>query len=159
MATNSTLTDGRSGSVVRGFRKVKHGMAHSRSNPSDVMQRILPEDLFLGLLCLDRKRAERSGKKLALLLLDAEDAEPTGRKAQILEGVIRAANVARRETDPAGWYKQNAILGIIFTELGPVDAATAINKLSDKVREALVANLKAEDLEHVYLTVHVFADD
>jgi exopolysaccharide biosynthesis polyprenyl glycosylphosphotransferase len=124
-----------------------------------MMQRILPEDLFLGMLCLDRKRAERSGKKLALLLLDAEDAEPTGRKAQILEGVIKAANVARRETDPAGWYKQNAVLGIIFTELGPVDATTAINKLSDKVREALVANLRPEDLQYVYLTVHVFADD
>jgi exopolysaccharide biosynthesis polyprenyl glycosylphosphotransferase len=159
MATNSKLTDERPRSVVRDIRKVKHGVAHSRSKPSDMMQRILPEDLFLGMLCLDRKRAERSGKKLALLLLDAEDAEPTGRKAQILDGVIKAANVARRETDPAGWYKQNAVLGIIFTELGPVDATTAINKLSDKVREALVANLKPEDLAYVYLTVHVFADD
>src|ERR1700733_8565742 len=159
MATNSKLTDDRPRSIVRDIRKVKHVTAHSRSNPSDMMQRILPEDLFLGMLCLDRKRAERSGKKLALLLLDAEDAESTGRKAQILEGVIKAANVARRETDPAGWYKQNAVLGIIFTELGPVDATTAINKLSDKVREALVANLKPEDLAYAYLTVHVFADD
>ena len=128
-------------------------------NPSDVMQRILPEDLFLGMLCLDRKRAERSGKKLILLLLDAEDAEKTGRKAKILESVIKAANVARRETDPAGWYKQGAILGIIFTELGPMDAATAVNKLSDKVREALVLNLNTEDLKYVYLSIHVFADD
>ena len=123
------------------------------------MQQILPEDLFLGMLCLDRKRAERSGKKMALLLLDAEDAETVGRKAEILKGIVKAANVARRETDPAGWYKQDAVLGIIFTELGLVDSATAINKLSDKVREALVLNLKAEDLKHVYLTIHVFADD
>jgi lipopolysaccharide/colanic/teichoic acid biosynthesis glycosyltransferase len=123
------------------------------------MQRILPEELFLGMLCLDRKRAERSGKKLALLLLDAEGAETTGRKAEILEGVVKAVSVARRETDPAGWYKQNAILGIIFTEIGPIDGATAINKLSDKVREALVSNLKAEDLKHVYLTIHIFAED
>lgn len=159
MATNSKLTDEKPRSIVRDIRKVKHGMAHSRSNPSDLMQRILPEELFLGMLCLDRKRAERSGKKLALLLLDAEDAEATGRKAQILDGIVKAANVARRETDPAGWYKQGTVLGIIFTELGPIDASTVINKLSDKVRAALVANLKVEDLQYVYLTVHVFADD
>jgi exopolysaccharide biosynthesis polyprenyl glycosylphosphotransferase len=134
-------------------------MAQPPLNPSDVMQRILPEDLFLGMLCLDRKRAERSGKKLVLVLLDADDAEKTGRKAEILEGVIKAANVARRETDPAGWYKQNSILGIIFTDLGTVDAATTINILSEKVREALVLNLNDEDLKHIYLSIHVFADD
>jgi exopolysaccharide biosynthesis polyprenyl glycosylphosphotransferase len=159
MATNPNLAEGRTRQFSREARNQKQDTAYSRSNPSDVMQRILPEDLFLGLLCLDRKRAERSGKKLALLLLDAEDAEKTGRKAKILDGVIKAANIARRETDPAGWYKQNAILGIIFTELGTVEASTAINKLSDKVRQALVANLSAEDLKYVFLTIHVFADD
>ena len=130
-----------------------------RSNPSDVMQRILPEELFLGMLCLDRKRAERSGKRLVLLLLDAQGAERTGRKIEILEGMVRAANAARRETDPAGWYKQNDVLGIIFTELGPLDAPAAILKLSDKVREALLLNLSAEDFSYVYLSIHVFADD
>jgi lipopolysaccharide/colanic/teichoic acid biosynthesis glycosyltransferase len=159
METNSKTSEGRTKPFPREIRKVKREMHHPRSNPSDVMQQILPEDLFLGMLCLDRKRAERSGKKLALILLDAEDAGATGRKAEILNGLIKAANVARRETDPAGWYKQNAILGIIFTELGPIDAGTAINKLSDKVREGLVLNLKPEDLKHVYLTIHVFADD
>ena len=159
MATNSKLTDDRPGTVSRSFRKVKHGVAHPRSNPSDVLQQILPEQLFLGMLCLDRKRAERSGKKLVLLLLDAESAETVGRKAAILEGVVKAANMARRETDPAGWYKQDAVLGIIFTELGPLDSASAINKLSDKVREALVLNLKPSDLKHVFLSIHVFADD
>jgi exopolysaccharide biosynthesis polyprenyl glycosylphosphotransferase len=159
METNSKPSEEKTRPFPRDIRKIKRGTQHPRSNPSDVMQQILPEDLFLGMLCLDRKRAERSGKKLALILLDAEDAGTTGRKAEILNGLIKAANVARRETDPAGWYKHNAILGIIFTELGPIDAATAINKLSDKVREALVLNLKPEDLKHVYLTIHVFADD
>jgi lipopolysaccharide/colanic/teichoic acid biosynthesis glycosyltransferase len=123
------------------------------------MQRILPEELFLGMLCLDRKRAERSGKKLLLLLLDAEDAEKTGRKAQILDGAVKAAKAARRETDPAGWYRQNAILGIIFTELEAVGAETTICKLQRKVQEALALHLSAEDLKYVYLSIHVFGDD
>ena len=123
------------------------------------MQRILPEDLFLGMLCLERKRAERSGKKLVLVLLDAEDAEKTGRRNQILDGVIKAAKAARRETDPSGWYKQNSVLGIIFTELGAVDTDMTIRMLVDKVREALALNLSAGDFKYVFLSIHVFGDD
>src|ERR1700747_1579995 len=85
--------------------------------PSDLMRRILPEDLFLGMLCFERKRAERSGKKFFLLLLDAQDTVETDRQASVLQGIIKAASATRRETDPAGWYQHEVILGIIFTEL------------------------------------------
>ncbi len=123
------------------------------------MQKILAEEIFLGMLCLDRKRAERSGKKLLLLLLDAEDAIKADRKAQILRGVVKAVNMARRETDPAGWYKKDLVLGIIFTEIETLDGETTANRLADKVREALVLHLTPADLSHVHLTMHVFGDD
>jgi len=123
------------------------------------MLKVLPEDLFLGLLCLERKRAERSSKKLILLLLDAEDAAESGRKAQVLKGVIKASETARRETDPAGWYKDKSILGIIFTELGTLDDALTCDKLLEKVHKALVVNLTAEDLDRVHVSLHVFAND
>ena len=129
-------------------------------NPSDVMQRILPEDLFFGLLCLDRKRAERSGKKLALLLLDAEDAEKTGRRVEILgrndQGRQRCPS--GRQTRPAG-TSRTPFWGLFSQNWSPVEASTAINKLPDNVREALALNLSAEDLKYVYLIIHVFADD
>lgn len=129
-----------------------------KHNPSDFMQQALPEDLFLGMLCLERKRAERSGKKFLLLLLDAEDAAEAGRQAEVLKGVIRVADRARRETDPAGWYKDSAILGIIFTEIGALgDAATTIGRLLKKVHEALLAEL-GTDLKLVHVSVHVFPD-
>jgi len=123
------------------------------------MQMILSEELFLGMLCLDRKRAERSGKKLVLVLLNAEDVHKSDRKAVVLEGVIRAANSARRETDLAGWYKQDSILGIIFGELDATGVERTISKVTEKVREALALNLSAEDFKHIYLSVHVFGDD
>jgi exopolysaccharide biosynthesis polyprenyl glycosylphosphotransferase len=128
-------------------------------NPSDVMQRILPEDLFLGMLCLDRKRAERSGKKLLLMLLDAEDAAEQEHKAEILKGVARAVDVARRDTDPAGWYKSNCVLGIIFTDLGTLDERATINKLLDKMHHALITHLTPEDFDLVHVSIHTFADD
>ncbi|HEV7967679.1 MAG TPA: exopolysaccharide biosynthesis polyprenyl glycosylphosphotransferase [Candidatus Acidoferrales bacterium] len=127
--------------------------------PSDFMQGILPEEIFLGILCLERKRAERSNKKFLLLLLDADDATKIGRHGEILSGVTKAADAARRNTDPAGWYKSNAILGIIFTELGALDDAETVNRLLDRIRESLLAHLSPEDAKYVDVSAHIFADE
>jgi hypothetical protein len=81
METNSKVVSGKAKSFSREVRNSQYDVTRLSLNPTDVMQRILSEELFLGMLCLDRKRAERSGKKLVLLLLDAESAEKSGRKA------------------------------------------------------------------------------
>jgi exopolysaccharide biosynthesis polyprenyl glycosylphosphotransferase len=137
----------------------KRILARPAINPSDSMQGILSENLFLGMLCLERKRAERSRKKFLLLLIDAEDAGKSKRKPEILKGVIRAADAARRDTDPAGWYKHNAVLGIIFTELGALDDAATVKKLLEKVHDSLALQLNTEDRQQVHVSVHVFADE
>ena len=69
-------------------------------NVSDLMQLILPEDLFLGILCLERKRAERHSRKFVLVLVDAEGIKPKKGRGRDVKGLVRAANEARRETDP-----------------------------------------------------------
>jgi exopolysaccharide biosynthesis polyprenyl glycosylphosphotransferase len=103
-------------------------------NPSGLMQSILPEELFLGILCLERKRAERSRKKFLLALIDAEDAIATERRSEVLAGVVSAADASRRETDPAGWYEE-------------------------KVHGALAAHLNPQDLKLVGVSVHIFGGD
>jgi lipopolysaccharide/colanic/teichoic acid biosynthesis glycosyltransferase len=159
MATNPNPATPEVRTITSGNRRLRQIVARPSLNPSDMMQKILSEEIFLGMLCLDRKRAERSGKRLLLLLLDAEDATKNGRKAEVLKGLVRAANAARRETDPAGWYAHDSVLGIIFTEIEALDGQATINKLVDKVREALVLNLAPVDLSHVHLTTHVFGGD
>lgn len=127
--------------------------------PADLTLEILPEELFLGILCLERKRAERSRKKFLLLLVDAEDAIRTDRKSEILAGIVKATDTARRETDPAGWYKERAILGIIFTELGTAENSAAIRRLHEKMYGALAAQLTSKDLELVSISIHAFGSD
>lgn len=145
-------------SIISSNHKSKRLVARPSVDPSDMMRSILPEELFLGMLCLDRKRAERSGRKLFLVLLDAEDAVKSGGQ-EILRRVAKAADAARRETDPAGWYKQNCVLGIIFAEFGSPDDQVTTSKLVHRIREALVLHLTPEDLRQVHLTIHVFGDD
>src|SRR5579864_1104564 len=125
---------------------------------ADYLQGILPEDIFLGLLCLERKRAERSSKKFLLLLLDAEDARVIGRHAEIMSCVIKAVDGARRNTDPAGWYKSNSILGIVFTELGAMDDTATIQRLLDRIQETLLAHLSPDEAKYVDISAHIFAD-
>lgn len=126
---------------------------------SDLMQDILPEDLFLGILSLERKRAERSNRRFLLLLLGVGDNAESGRYPEIVKGLIKAANEARRETDPAGWYEQDSTLGIIFTELGLQDDSEVTKKLLAKVNQLLAVHLSPDDLRRVRVAAHIFSDE
>ena len=126
-----------------------------RRSPAGLMQQVLPEELFVGMLCLERKKAERSQKKLLLVLLDATDAFQGPRHREVRSGLVRAVDSARRETDIAGWYQENRILGTVFTEIGDLDAA-AVETVVGKVRDALSAELSPEDVKRVHMSVHIF---
>jgi lipopolysaccharide/colanic/teichoic acid biosynthesis glycosyltransferase len=130
-----------------------------RSDPLDFTRHILPEELFLGMLCLERKRAERSGTKFALILLDARPATETGIGTNIFGRIFKAVDAARRETDMAGWYKEDAILGVIFTELGEFPESATSEMLRRKINERLAAELTPQELQLVHVSLHIFDDD
>src|SRR5579872_2972455 len=134
-------------------------MPRPASNPLDFTRNILPEDIFLGMLCLERKRAERSGDKFTLILLDARQALNTASAHDVLRRVTKAADKARRDTDIAGWYKDHAVLGIIFTELRDTEESGTNETLRNKIQRSLAAELTAEELELVHVSLHTFADD
>src|SRR5215831_15714757 len=75
----------------------------------------LAENIFQSMLTLERRRAERSRKPFVLMLLDAMDEE--GSATSLLASAARVASNNSRETDVVGWYKNGAILGVIFTEV------------------------------------------
>jgi lipopolysaccharide/colanic/teichoic acid biosynthesis glycosyltransferase len=127
-------------------------------HPSDLTQRILPQDLFLSMLCFERKRAERSGKKFFLMLLDVNEAAGTPKLPGLLKGIVKVATAARRETDLAGWYKENEVLGIIFTELGEFHEETIVLTLLERVRAGCVLELGETDAKLVHVSMHTFGE-
>jgi exopolysaccharide biosynthesis polyprenyl glycosylphosphotransferase len=131
----------------------------TKPNPFDLTRLILSEQLFLGMLCLERKRAERSENKFTLILVDARAAIEADPKAGILRRVVKAVDGARRETDLAGWYKEGAILGVIFTELGDLPEAEVNQRLRDKICASLAVELTKQELQLIDVTMHVFDDD
>ncbi len=86
------------------------------------------EELFATLLMLERKRCERSGERFALALFDVSAVKDPSS--------IRDALCSRlRETDLAGWYRENEVIGAIFTTLNGVALDTVRTTLHAKIQE------------------------
>jgi lipopolysaccharide/colanic/teichoic acid biosynthesis glycosyltransferase len=119
----------------------------------------MPEPVFHRALCLERKRAERSGKRFVLMLLEAGHALARGGDGvAVPDKVVSVILSSIRDTDIAGWHSANNVLGIIFTELGTADQQLVLTVLRAKVTAALKAALPAEDLKDVRVSFHCFPE-
>jgi len=111
------------------------------------------------MLALERRRAERSRQPFVLMLLDtsAVDAEKRGsvlfaRLASVVAGAIR-------ESDLIGWYEEEAVLAVIFTEVSTDENYSVTEVLTTKVVNTLQENLEQAILRKLTLSVHVFPEN
>src|SRR5512134_3072884 len=77
---------------------------------------LLPPDLFMRMLCLERRRSDRSGRRFVLMLLDPGNLLTLG-KQPVVPRLFQAVAQSVRDTDLKGWYNDGTI-GVIFTEVG-----------------------------------------
>ncbi|MGO9642771.1 MAG: sugar transferase [Candidatus Acidiferrales bacterium] len=118
---------------------------------------ILSEDRFHSMLTLERRRAERSRKLFVLVLLDAY--QENGSSARTLnEAVTGIANVMR-ETDLIGWYRQDVMAGVIFTEVGDENKGAVLETLRTKIRTTLVETLGGDRAGRIAVSLHVFPEE
>jgi lipopolysaccharide/colanic/teichoic acid biosynthesis glycosyltransferase len=118
---------------------------------------VLPRWLFMKMLCLERNRAERAGRRLVLMLVESQllkHANQTGASEKIQCALSRAT----RETDIKGWYRDGAVIGVIFTEI-PLAETSIVEILSRKMRHALHDALGAQLVSEVALSFHLFPDN
>jgi lipopolysaccharide/colanic/teichoic acid biosynthesis glycosyltransferase len=157
-------------SYDRSFKKQPasaNGNGAGRSGPVEIPARdgfshstILPEAIFLKMLCLERKRTERSRRPFILMLLDAAGLLKGGHREDALGKVIGALSRSTRETDITGWYRDSAVIGVVFTEIGVnPDGKLVTNALLGKVQNALSGALSIEQIDQVSLSFHVFPED
>jgi lipopolysaccharide/colanic/teichoic acid biosynthesis glycosyltransferase len=118
----------------------------------------LDQELFTTMLRLERKRTERSQRRFVLMLLEASDLVKADEKQDAFDKVIAALSHSIRETDIKGWYKDNAVIGVIFTEVGAAEGKSIASALLTKVTNALGTTLKIEQINEVKLSFHVFPE-
>jgi lipopolysaccharide/colanic/teichoic acid biosynthesis glycosyltransferase len=111
---------------------------------------------FTKILCLERKRTDRSQRPFLLLLLELELRLRDGQqwRRHLITNVIQVLQSCARQTDVIGWYKHNAVIGVIFTELHHNERA--IDKILERVNTALQARLTPDQINAVTLSIHVY---
>jgi lipopolysaccharide/colanic/teichoic acid biosynthesis glycosyltransferase len=135
--------------------KAKRGAGERLENHSG----LLPEPMFLRALCLERKRAERSRNLLVLMLLVLAKPFQNGNGDNVVNKIVSGLFSSVRDTDIAGWYKEDSTLGVIFLELGGADKKSILRALRAKVTASLQSTLDTEELNHIRISFYCFPDD
>jgi lipopolysaccharide/colanic/teichoic acid biosynthesis glycosyltransferase len=120
---------------------------------------ILSEEYFHKMICVERKRAERSGKPFLLMLLDTGRVLPSQKNGKVLQNVLAALALSTRDTDLTGWYKGNAVVGIMFTEIAVDLKKSILATMLLRVSSALRDCLTLEQFSQISISFHLFPED
>ena len=121
---------------------------------------ILSEEAFQRVISLERHRSERSHKSFLMMLLDMGDSEPSSEaRSKYLCKLISALSAATRDTDIAGWYRNDCVLGVMFTEISLEDRGSIVSTMIARLSDILRSHLSSEQFNRVGISFHVFPDD
>lgn len=120
---------------------------------------ILSQEAFRRMISLERRRTERSRKSFLLMLLDMGDHLSSEITEKNLSELLAIVCLSTRETDVAGWYEANRVVGAMFTEIGPTDRATIIRTMISRLSDILHNHLSLEQFNRVSVSFHLFPED
>jgi lipopolysaccharide/colanic/teichoic acid biosynthesis glycosyltransferase len=118
---------------------------------------VLKPEAFRRMIALERKRSERSRKPFILMLLDMGD-HPSDTNGNTLEKISSVLSVSSRDTDIAGWYSKDSVVGAMFTEITAEESASIRGALIARVTDSIRRNLTFEELDQVRISIHVFPE-
>jgi hypothetical protein len=119
----------------------------------------LQEEAFLAVIWHERKRAERSQKPCVLMLIEMDSVFPSDRNGEALTTILSAISAATRETDVTGWYKEDSVVGVLFTEIAAEDGSAIVTTVMSRVSEALRSRLGSRQLNQVSTSFHLFPEE
>jgi lipopolysaccharide/colanic/teichoic acid biosynthesis glycosyltransferase len=120
---------------------------------------VLNEGAFHRMISLERKRTERSRKPFLLMLVDMGDGLRSDSNDKALDKILSALSLSTRETDVTGWYKNNCVVGVMFTEFGADDRNTILTTIMTRVSETLRNNLSSQHFDQISISFHLFPEE
>ncbi len=126
------------------------------SNRPQLEYTLIGEEAFLFAVSQERKRSDRSGKPFLLILLTS-DAFSGWKGQQLREKIIAALITSTRETDVAGWYQEEAAVGVLFTEVADMQHA-AVQAVLTRLTASLSRELGPEQLDSISITCHLYPE-
>ena len=120
---------------------------------------ILTEKAFHRVISIERMRTERSHKPFLLMLLDMGDYVPWETNGEHLSKLAKALSASTRQTDVAGWYETDHIVGVMFIEICLEERQGIVNTMIARVSDILRDHLSLEQFKRVTFSFHVFPED
>jgi lipopolysaccharide/colanic/teichoic acid biosynthesis glycosyltransferase len=120
---------------------------------------ILNEGAFHRIIALERKRTERSRKPFLLMLLDMGSSLRSNKNEKALDKILSALSLSTRETDVTGWYENNSVVGVMFTEFGAEDRNTILSTMMTRVSETLRNHLSSQQFGLISISFHLFPEE
>jgi lipopolysaccharide/colanic/teichoic acid biosynthesis glycosyltransferase len=119
---------------------------------------VLSEETFHRKIAQERKRSERSQRPFVLLLIDAGANRPAEAQGRLLLNLLPALQGATRETDVTGWYRENAVIGIMFTEVA-LENDAVLSTILARIDAVVRNQLDKKEFTQVNFSFHVYPDD
>lgn len=130
------------------------------TSPASVADRsALREEDFLRVIWHERKRAERCQKPCLLMLIEMEQQFPLEKNGKALATILSALSAATRETDVTGWYKDESVVGVLFTEITFEDGASIVTTVMTRVSETLRDRLSSRQFNQASVSFHLFPEE
>ena len=111
------------------------------------------------MIAIERKRTERSKAPFVLMLLEAVTDDGQRSSSATLHRIAAALLASSRDTDLIGWYKDDEIVGTMFTGLIVNDKRAVLDTFLAKVSTTLQNELNADEFNQVRISFHLFPDD
>ncbi|HEU0050116.1 MAG TPA: sugar transferase, partial [Nitrososphaera sp.] len=120
------------------FLPAKSESAAERRRRAKRWNGIMEEHHFLRMLCLERKRTERSGNAFMLMLLSGPRVFQSAEGERAIRQIVNAVSLATRETDTIGWYEYGSTVAVLFPEIGqPENTSLIIGRVTSALQNAL----------------------
>jgi exopolysaccharide biosynthesis polyprenyl glycosylphosphotransferase len=120
---------------------------------------ILSETAFARMLHLERRRTDRSSRRFILMLIESGALLKRADENSPVQALLHALSHSTRETDIKGWYKEDSVFGVIFTEIGDGDTNVITKVLLDKVTHTLCNTAGIDTLNEIRFSFHVYPEN
>src|SRR5207247_10793285 len=108
---------------------------------------------------LEEESTESARKPLLVKLLNANGGLARDQKTELLAQALSLLSACTRETDAAGWYKNDSVVEAMFTEIAAEDRNTIVGTMLGRVREHLRSNLSDQQFDQVIISFYLLPDD
>ncbi len=118
----------------------------------------LGEEAFHRMISIERRRTTRSQKSFLLMLLDMGEHAGAKNNRASLRKIVCTLSRMLRETDVTGWYKEDSVVGVLFTEIAFDDQgeipATMMNRLSQTMKD----HLTPQQFHQIVISFHLLPE-